>query len=127
DGFQLRLLNGSKCPAVRAIRAQAVRVLYRRAVRTALENQPNLMIFQQAVEDMIVENARVVGAVTQMGLNFRAKAVVLTVGTFRDGKLHIGLDNYSRGRSGDLPPNPPSRRPGSVPRPPPAPHPCPPR
>jgi tRNA uridine 5-carboxymethylaminomethyl modification enzyme len=70
-------------------------VLYRQAVRTALENQPNLMIFQQAVEDLIVENDRVVGAVTQMGLKFRAKAVVLTVGTFLDGKIHIGLDNYS--------------------------------
>lgn len=81
-GIQFRILNASKGPAVRATRAQADRVLYRRAVRTALENQPNLMIFQQAVEDLIVENDRVVGAVTQMGLKFRAKAVVLTVGTF---------------------------------------------
>lgn len=81
-GIQFRILNASKGPAVRATRAQADRVLYRQAVRTALENQPNLMIFQQAVEDLIVENDRVVGAVTQMGLKFRAKAVVLTVGTF---------------------------------------------
>jgi tRNA uridine 5-carboxymethylaminomethyl modification enzyme len=79
-GIQFRILNASKGPAVRATRAQADRVLYRQAVRTALENQPNLMIFQQAVEDLIVENDRVVGAVTQMGLKFRAKAVVLTVG-----------------------------------------------
>ena len=109
-GIQFRLLNASKGPAVRATRAQADRVLYRQAVRTALENQPNLMIFQQAVEDLIVENDRVVGAVTQMGLKFRAKAVVLTVGTFLDGKIHIGLDNYSGGRAGDPPSIPLSRR-----------------
>jgi glucose-inhibited division protein A len=84
-------------------------VLYRSGT-TALENQPNLMIFQQAVEDLIVENDRVVGAVTQMGLKFRAKAVVLTVGTFLDGKIHIGLDNYSGGRAGDPPSIPLSRR-----------------
>lgn len=102
-GIQFRILNASKGPAVRATRAQADRVLYRQAVRTALENQPNLMIFQQAVEDLIVENDRVVGAVTQMGLKFRAKSVVLTVGTFLDGKIHIGLDNYSGGRAGDPP------------------------
>lgn len=102
-GIQFRILNASKGPAVRATRAQADRVLYRQAVRTALENQPNLMIFQQAVEDLIVENDRVVGAVTQMGLKFRAKAVVLTVGTFLYGKIHIGLDNYSGGRAGDPP------------------------
>ena len=102
-GIQFRILNASKGPAVRATRAQADRVLYRQAVRTALENQPNLMIFQQAVEDLIVENDRVVGAVTQMGLKFRAKAVVLTVGTFLDGKIHSGLDNYSGGRAGDPP------------------------
>jgi tRNA uridine 5-carboxymethylaminomethyl modification enzyme len=102
-GIQFRILNASKGPAVRATRAQADRVLYRQAVRTALENQPNLMIFQQAVEDLIVENDRVVGAVTQMGLKFRAKAVVLTVGTFLDGKIHIGLENYSGGRAGDPP------------------------
>ena len=109
-GIQFRILNASKGPAVRATRAQADRVLYRQAVRTALENQPNLMIFQQAVEDLIVENDRVVGAVTQMGLKFRAKAVVLTVGTFLDGKIHIGLDNYSGVRAGDQPSNPLSRR-----------------
>ncbi|MGR4051406.1 tRNA uridine-5-carboxymethylaminomethyl(34) synthesis enzyme MnmG [Kosakonia cowanii] len=109
-GIQFRILNASKGPAVRATRAQADRVLYRQAVRTALENQPNLMIFQQAVEDLIVEKDHVVGAVTQMGLKFRAKAVVLTVGTFLDGKIHIGLDNYSGGRAGDPPSIPLSRR-----------------
>lgn len=109
-GIQFRILNSSKGPAVRATRAQADRVLYRQAVRTALENQPNLMIFQQAVEDLIVENDRVTGAVTQMGLKFRAKAVVLTVGTFLDGKIHIGLDNYSGGRAGDPPSVPLARR-----------------
>ncbi|MFS2059528.1 tRNA uridine-5-carboxymethylaminomethyl(34) synthesis enzyme MnmG [Kosakonia cowanii] len=109
-GIQFRILNASKGPAVRATRAQADRVLYRQAVRTALENQPNLMIFQQAVEDLIVENDQVVGAVTQMGLKFSAKAVVLTVGTFLDGKIHIGLDNYSGGRAGDPPSIPLSRR-----------------
>ena len=102
-GIQFRILNASKGPAVRATRAQADRVLYRQAVRTALENQPNLMIFQQAVEDLIVENNRVTGAVTRMGLKFKAKAVVLTVGTFLDGKIHIGLENYSGGRAGDPP------------------------
>ncbi|QIY08970.1 tRNA uridine-5-carboxymethylaminomethyl(34) synthesis enzyme MnmG [Plesiomonas shigelloides] len=102
-GIQFRILNASKGPAVRATRAQADRVLYRQAVRTALENQPNLQIFQQAVDDLIVENDQVVGAVTQMGLKFRAKAVVLTVGTFLDGKIHIGLENYSGGRAGDPP------------------------
>ncbi|KAB8312749.1 tRNA uridine-5-carboxymethylaminomethyl(34) synthesis enzyme MnmG [Erwinia endophytica] len=109
-GIQFRILNASKGPAVRATRAQADRVLYRQAVRTALENQPNLMIFQQAVEDLIVENDHVVGAVTQMGLKFRAKTVVLTVGTFLDGKIHIGLDNYSGGRAGDPPSIPLARR-----------------
>ncbi|WP_130099946.1 tRNA uridine-5-carboxymethylaminomethyl(34) synthesis enzyme MnmG [Siccibacter turicensis] len=109
-GIQFRILNASKGPAVRATRAQADRVLYRQAIRTALENQPNLMIFQQAVDDLIVENDRVVGAVTQMGLKFRAKAVVLTVGTFLDGKIHIGLDNYSGGRAGDPPSIPLARR-----------------
>ncbi len=109
-GIQFRILNSSKGPAVRATRAQADRVLYRQAVRTALENQPNLMIFQQAVEDLIVENDQVVGAVTQMGLRFRARAVVLTVGTFLDGKIHIGLDNYSGGRAGDPPSIPLARR-----------------
>ncbi len=109
-GIQFRILNASKGPAVRATRAQADRVLYRQAVRTALENQPNLMIFQQAVDDLIVENDRIVGAVTQMGLKFRAKTVVLTVGTFLDGKIHIGLDNYSGGRAGDPPSIPLAKR-----------------
>ncbi|MGK3129607.1 tRNA uridine-5-carboxymethylaminomethyl(34) synthesis enzyme MnmG [Pantoea sp. C8B4] len=109
-GIQFRILNASKGPAVRATRAQADRVLYRQAVRMALENQPNLMIFQQAVDDLIVENDRVVGAVTQMGLKFRAKSVVLTVGTFLDGKIHIGLDNYSGGRAGDPPSIPLAKR-----------------
>ncbi|MEX9913100.1 tRNA uridine-5-carboxymethylaminomethyl(34) synthesis enzyme MnmG [Providencia huaxiensis] len=102
-GIQFRTLNASKGPAVRATRAQADRVLYRQAVRMALENQPNLMIFQQPVEDLIVENNRVTGAITRMGLKFKAKAVVLTVGTFLDGKIHIGLENYSGGRAGDPP------------------------
>ncbi|MGK2959653.1 MAG: tRNA uridine-5-carboxymethylaminomethyl(34) synthesis enzyme MnmG [Candidatus Malihini olakiniferum] len=109
-GIQFRILNSSKGPAVRATRAQADRVLYRQAVRTALENQPNLTIFQQAVDNLIIENDRVVGAVTQIGLKFRAKTAVLTVGTFLDGKIHIGLDNYSGGRAGDPPSIPLSRR-----------------
>lgn len=102
-GIQFRILNSSKGPAVRATRAQADRTLYRQAVRTALEQQPDLMLFQQAVEDLIIENHRVVGVITQMGVKFRAKAVVLTVGTFLDGKIHIGLDHYSGGRAGDPP------------------------
>ncbi|WEM42299.1 tRNA uridine-5-carboxymethylaminomethyl(34) synthesis enzyme MnmG [Photobacterium sp. DA100] len=102
-GIQFRTLNSSKGPAVRATRAQADRALYKAAVREALENQPNLMLFQQAVDDLIIENDRVVGAVTEMGLKFRAKAVVLTVGTFLGGKIHIGLENYSGGRAGDPP------------------------
>ncbi|MGL9769203.1 MAG: tRNA uridine-5-carboxymethylaminomethyl(34) synthesis enzyme MnmG [Sodalis sp. (in: enterobacteria)] len=102
-GIQFRILNASKGPAVRATRAQADRVLYRQAVRSALENQPNLMIFQQAVEELIVEGGRIVGAVTQMGLKFCARAVVLTVGTFLDGKIHIGMNHYSGGRVGDPP------------------------
>ncbi|NIH15811.1 tRNA uridine-5-carboxymethylaminomethyl(34) synthesis enzyme MnmG [Serratia symbiotica] len=102
-GIQFRILNASKGPAVRATRAQADRMLYRQAIRTALENQPSLMIFQQPVDDLIVENDHAVGAVTQMGLKFRAKAVVLTVGTFLDGKIHIGLKNYKGGRAGDPP------------------------
>lgn len=100
-GIQFRTLNNSKGPAVRATRAQADRVLYRNAVRTALENQPNLDIFQQEVVDILVENNRAVGAVTKMGLTFKARAVVLTAGTFLAGKIHIGLDNYAGGRAGD--------------------------
>ncbi|MCD9508153.1 tRNA uridine-5-carboxymethylaminomethyl(34) synthesis enzyme MnmG [Photobacterium phosphoreum] len=100
-GIQFRTLNSSKGPAVRATRAQADRALYKAAVRNVLENQPNLMIFQQAVTDLIVENNRATGVVTEMGLKFHAKAVVLTVGTFLGGKIHIGLENYSGGRTGD--------------------------
>lgn len=102
-GIQFRILNGSKGPAVRATRAQADRVLYRQAIRTRLENQPNLWLFQQAVDDLIVEGDRVVGAVTQIGLQFRSRAVVLTAGTFLNGLVHVGLSNYSAGRAGDPP------------------------
>ncbi len=101
SGIQFRILNSSKGPAVRATRAQADRVLYRKAIRTRLENQPNLMLFQQAVDDLMVEGDRVVGAMTQVGIAFRARAVVLTAGTFLDGKIHVGLDNYTGGRAGD--------------------------
>lgn len=100
-GIQFRILNSSKGPAVRATRAQADRVLYRKAIRTRLENQANLMLFQQAVDDLMVEGDRVVGAITQVGIRFRARAVVLTAGTFLDGKIHVGLDNYTGGRAGD--------------------------
>jgi len=102
-GIQFRILNGSKGPAVRATRAQADRVLYKAAIRQRLENQPNLWLFQQAVDDLMVEGDRVVGAVTQMGLRFRSLAVVLTAGTFLDGRIHVGLENYSAGRAGDPP------------------------
>ena len=102
-GIQFRILNSSKGPAVRATRAQADRVLYKAAIRSRLENQPNLWLFQQAVDDLMVEGERVVGAVTQVGLKFRARAVVLTAGTFLDGKIHVGLQNYSAGRAGDPP------------------------
>jgi tRNA uridine 5-carboxymethylaminomethyl modification enzyme len=87
---------GSKGPAVRATRAQADRVLYKAAIRRRLENQPNLWLFQQAVDDLMLEGDRVVGAVTQVGIRFRARAVVLTAGTFLDGKIHVGLQNHSR-------------------------------
>ena len=100
-GIQFRTLNSSKGPAVRATRAQADRVLYRQAVRIALENQPNLDIFQQEVTDLLLEQDRACGVVTKMGLKFRARAVILTVGTFLAGKIHIGLDNYTGGRAGD--------------------------
>ena len=102
-GIQFRILNGSKGPAVRATRAQADRVLYRAAIRRRLENQAGLMLFQQAVDDLMLEGDRVVGAVTQMGLKFRGRAVVLTAGTFLDGRIHVGLQNYSAGRAGDPP------------------------
>ncbi|MGZ8174851.1 MULTISPECIES: tRNA uridine-5-carboxymethylaminomethyl(34) synthesis enzyme MnmG [Methylobacter] len=100
-GIQFRTLNASKGPAVRATRAQADRQLYKQAIRTVLENQPNLALFQQTVSDLIVEGDRVAGVKTQMGLNFTARAVVLTTGTFLGGKIHIGLENYSGGRAGD--------------------------
>ena len=102
-GIQFRTLNISKGPAVRATRAQADRLLYKHYIREALENQPNLLLFQQAVDDILVENERVTGVVTQMGLTFRAKTVVLTAGTFLSGKIHIGLNNYEGGRAGDPP------------------------
>jgi len=102
-GIQFRVLNARKGPAVRATRAQADRVLYRNAIREILEAQPNLGIFQQAVDDLVIENGRVAGAVTQMGLVFRAPTVVLTTGTFLGGKIHIGLENSAGGRAGDPP------------------------
>ena len=102
-GIQFRILNSSKGPAVRATRAQADRILYKAAIRSRLENQPNLWLFQQAVDDLMLEGERVVGAVTQIGLQFRARAVVLTAGTFLDGKIHVGLQSHSAGRAGDPP------------------------
>lgn len=102
-GIQFRILNSSKGPAVRATRAQADRILYKAAIRDILENQPNLWLFQQAVDDLMVEGDRVVGAVTQVGIKFRGRTVVLTAGTFLDGKIHVGLDNYAAGRAGDPP------------------------
>ena len=102
-GIQFRILNSSKGPAVRATRAQADRLLYKQAIRSRLENQPNLWLFQQAVDDLIISGDRVVGAVTQVGIRFHARAVVLTAGTFLDGKIHVGLNNYSAGRAGDPP------------------------
>jgi len=100
-GIHFRTLNASKGPAVRATRAQADRVLYRRAIRTRLENQPGLWLFQQAVEDLMLEGERVSGVVTQLGVRFRARAVVLTAGTFLAGKVYVGLENYEAGRAGD--------------------------
>ena len=102
-GIQFRILNGSKGPAVRATRAQADRALYRASMRRVLENQPHLLLFQQAVEDLLVQGDQVTGVVTQMGLAFRARAVVLTAGTFLNGRIHIGLDQYAGGRAGDAP------------------------
>ena len=106
-GIQFRILNSSKGPAVRATRAQADRILYKAAIRHRLENQENLWLFQQAVDDLMVESNgtedRVVGAVTQVGVRFRSKTVVLTAGTFLDGKIHVGLENYAAGRAGDPP------------------------
>ena len=102
-GIQFRTLNSSKGPAVRATRAQADRALYKAAIQTTLQNQDNLKIFQQSCDDLIVENDRVTGVVTQMGLRFSAPSVVLTVGTFLGGQIHIGLENYKGGRAGDPP------------------------
>lgn len=103
SGIQFRVLNSRKGPAVRATRAQADRILYKAAIRTILENQPNLQIFQQSADDLIVEGNQVTGVITQSGLKFYARNVVLTVGTFLGGKIHIGLDNYAGGRAGDPP------------------------
>src|SRR3954466_4142328 len=102
-GIQFRILNSSKGPAVRATRAQADRVLYKAAIRQRLETQQNLWLFQQAVDDLMIEGDRVVGAVTQVGIRFRSRAVVLTAGTFLDGRIHVGLNNYQAGRAGDPP------------------------
>lgn len=102
-GIQFRILNSSKGPAVRATRAQADRILYKAAIRRRLENQPNLWLFQQAVDDIILEGDKAVGVVTQIGLRFSSKAVVLTAGTFLGGLVHVGLQNYSAGRAGDPP------------------------
>ncbi len=100
-GIQFRTLNASKGPAVRATRAQADRVLYRRAIRRRLENQPNLTLFQQAVDDIVLEGDRAAGVITQLGIRFRGRAVVLTAGTFLSGLIHVGLQSYEAGRAGD--------------------------
>ena len=102
-GIQWRTLNASKGPAVRATRCQADRVLYKAAIRHMVETQPNLSLFQQAVDDLIIEHGRVTGVVTQMGLSFRARAVVLTAGTFLGGRIHIGQAQHAGGRAGDPP------------------------
>lgn len=102
-GIQFRMLNASKGPAVRATRAQTDRVLYRQAIREQLQSQPNLILFQQAVDDLIIEGGQVTGIVTQMGYRLRARAVVLTVGTFLGGKIHVGMSHFAGGRAGDPP------------------------
>jgi tRNA uridine 5-carboxymethylaminomethyl modification enzyme len=102
-GIQFRVLNARKGPAVRATRAQADRILYKAAVRDILENQPNLSIFQQAVDDLILEGEKVIGVTTQMGLKFYGASVVITAGTFLAGRVHVGLENYAAGRAGDPP------------------------
>src|SRR4249920_2718722 len=102
-GIQLRTLNASKGPAVRATRAQTDRQLYKRAIRRALETQTNLTLFQQEASDLVIEGDRAVGVVTQSGIQFRARANVLTVGTFLGGRIHIGLENHAGGRAGDPP------------------------
>src|SRR3989440_6345043 len=104
-GIQFRTLNASKGPAVRATRAQADRQLYKQAIRAILENQPNLALFQQEAADLIVDGQKVRGVVTVTGIAFEAPAVVLTVGTFLGGRIHVGLDNYQGGRAGDPPSN----------------------
>ena len=109
-GIQFRVLNSRKGPAVRATRAQADRVLYKAAIRHTLENQPNLTLFQQAADDLIVENEQVTGVVTQTGIRFNARTVVLTTGTFLGGVIHIGMDHHSGGRAGDAPANALARR-----------------
>ena len=111
-GIQFRILNGSKGPAVRATRAQADRVLYRAAIRRRLENQPGLWLFQSACDDLWVSGGRVAGAVTQAGVRFAGRAVVLTAGTFLDGRIHVGLQNFPAGRAGDAR----AGRPGALPR-----------
>ncbi|HEX9179327.1 MAG TPA: FAD-dependent oxidoreductase, partial [Burkholderiales bacterium] len=100
-GIQFRILNSSKGPAVRATRAQADRALYKRAIRGRLENQPRLRIFQQAVDDLLLEGDRVAGVATQLGIRFSARTVVLTTGTFLAGLVHVGLNNFQAGRFGD--------------------------
>jgi tRNA uridine 5-carboxymethylaminomethyl modification enzyme len=102
-GIQFRILNSSKGPAVRATRAQADRILYRHAIRRRLEHQPRLSIFQQPVDDLLLEGGRVAGVVTQAGLKFSARAVVLTTGTFLGGLIHIGLEQHRAGRAGEPP------------------------
>ncbi|CAM5788847.1 tRNA uridine-5-carboxymethylaminomethyl(34) synthesis enzyme MnmG [Rhizobacter fulvus] len=102
-GIQFRILNGSKGPAVRATRAQADRILYRAAIRQRIENQPNLWLFQGACDDLILDGDRIAGAITQVGIRFKSRAVVLTAGTFLDGKVHVGLQSHSAGRAGDPP------------------------
>ncbi|MGQ3889621.1 tRNA uridine-5-carboxymethylaminomethyl(34) synthesis enzyme MnmG [Legionella sp. CNM-1927-20] len=104
-GIQFRILNASKGPAVRATRAQADRVLYRQAIRQYLQAEPNLTLFQQAVDDLIISGEKVVGVITQMGLTIHARAIVLTVGTFLGGKIHVGMGQYAGGRAGDPPAN----------------------
>ncbi len=109
-GIHFRKLNASKGPAVRATRAQADRVRYKQAIRRALESQPNLALFQQGVDDLIIKNEQVIGVLTRMGLSFYASTVVLTVGTFLGGRIHIGLENHEGGRAGDPPANTLARR-----------------